>query len=76
MPSCTVAGAFGIARTTGISPLRWRSMAPVGIAAATDNTVCSGVMRPVTEQHLDVCASPLRRRARVRASALSVAGTP
>ena len=41
MPSCTVAGAFGIARTTGRPSPSPASMAPVGIAAATERTVCS-----------------------------------
>src|SRR5437763_857688 len=35
IPSCTVEGAFGIERTTGTSVARWRSIAAVGIAAAT-----------------------------------------
>src|SRR5438034_915120 len=46
IPSCTVAGRFGIERTTGTpEPIRL-SIADVGIAAATDSTVCSGVSRP------------------------------
>ncbi len=40
MPSCTVDGAFGMARTTGISPCNRRSIADVGIAAASESTVC------------------------------------
>src|SRR5581483_7182038 len=39
-PSWTTDGAFGIARTTGTSAARCRSIAAVGIAAATDSTVC------------------------------------
>src|SRR5207244_2558105 len=43
IPSCTVAGRFGIERTTGTpGPIRL-SIAVVGIAAATESTVCSGV---------------------------------
>src|SRR5580765_1389265 len=46
IPSCTVAGRFGIARTTGTPSATWRSIAAVGIAAATESTVCSGVSTP------------------------------
>src|SRR5580765_3156339 len=46
MPSWTVAGRFGIARTTGTPSAIWRSIAAVGIAAATESTVCSGVRTP------------------------------
>ena len=42
MPSCTVDGVFGIARTTGTPAESRLSMRAVGIAAATDSTVCSG----------------------------------
>src|SRR5215212_8388403 len=42
IPSCTVDGAFGIARTTGTPSATSRSMTPVGIAAAIDSTVCRG----------------------------------
>src|SRR5256885_9504096 len=45
MPSCTVAGAFGIARTTGTPSAIRSSMYAVGMAAATETTVCSGVRR-------------------------------
>ena len=48
IPSWTVEGAFGIARTTGISPARWRSIVAVGMAAATESTVCSGDTWPVS----------------------------
>src|SRR5579884_4412403 len=44
-PSCTVEGAFGIARTTGTPSARCRSIVAVGIAAATESTVCAGVSR-------------------------------
>jgi hypothetical protein len=40
--SCTVAGRFGIERTTG-TPAYLALDARVGIAAATQSTVCSGV---------------------------------
>src|SRR5436189_3884705 len=46
MPSWTVAGRFGIARTTGTPGAIRPSIAEVGIAAATESTVCSGVSRP------------------------------
>ena len=39
IPSCTVEGAFGIARTTGTAPGRRDSICEVLIAAATDSTV-------------------------------------
>src|SRR4051794_10880451 len=42
IPSCTVDGAFGIARTTGTSAAICRSITAVGIAAATESTVCRG----------------------------------
>src|SRR6266508_3966503 len=42
MPSWTVAGALGMARTTGTPCDTRRSIAAVGMAAATDSTVCSG----------------------------------
>ena len=41
IPSCTVAGVFGIARTTGTSADRCFSIAFVFTAAATESTVCS-----------------------------------
>jgi hypothetical protein len=41
MPSCTVDGALGIARTTGTPSARRSSICAVGIAAATERTVCS-----------------------------------
>ena len=44
IPSCTVDGVFGIARTTGTPAARWRSIVAVGVAAATVRTVCSGVI--------------------------------
>jgi hypothetical protein len=46
MPSWTVAGRFGIARTTGTPGAIRPSIAEVGIAAATERTVCSGVSSP------------------------------
>src|SRR5262249_32988861 len=48
IPSCTSAGAFGIARTTGTPFARRASICDVGIAAATESTVCSGVINPPT----------------------------
>ena len=48
MPSCTVDGVFGIARTTGTPGPRDRSTTAVGIAAAIVSTVCSGESRPPT----------------------------
>ncbi len=42
MPSCTVDGAFGIARTTGTPSAIRVSMCLVVIAAATERTVCLG----------------------------------
>src|SRR6266542_675792 len=48
IPSCTVAGRLGMARTTGTPSVIRPSIAEVGIAAATDSTVCSGVSRPPT----------------------------
>ena len=39
---------FGIARTTGTPSAIRRSIATVGIAAAIESTVCSGVSRPPT----------------------------
>src|SRR4051794_38026364 len=45
MPSCTVDGAFGIARTTGTLGPRCFSIVAVVIAAATEITVCSAVSR-------------------------------
>ena len=55
MPSCTVDGAFGIARTTGTPSARRASICAVGIAAATESTVCSGE-RPadLAEQRVEV----------------------
>jgi hypothetical protein len=41
IPSWTVAGAFGIARTTGTPSAIRSSMYAVGMAAATETTVCS-----------------------------------
>ena len=41
IPSCTVDGAFGIARTTGTPSAIRSSMRLVVIAAATERTVCS-----------------------------------
>ena len=46
IPSWTVEGVFGIARTTGTPSASRRSIAAVGIAAATESTVCSGVSSP------------------------------
>ena len=46
MPSWTVIGVFGIARTTGTPSLRCSSMRAVGIAAAMETTVCSEVTAP------------------------------
>src|SRR3954465_220461 len=46
MPSSTVPGRFGIERTTGTPGAICRSIADVGIAAATERTVCSGVRMP------------------------------
>ena len=56
IPSCTVDGVFGIARTTGTPADSRLSMREVWMAAATDSTVCSGPSRPpiVAEQALDV----------------------
>ena len=48
MPSWTVDGVFGIARTTGTPAASCRSIAAVGIAAAIESTVCSGGSRPPT----------------------------
>ena len=45
IPSCTVDGVFGIARTTGTSSPRCRSIRAVVIAAATESTVWSAVSR-------------------------------
>ncbi len=42
IPSLTIEGRFGIARTTGTPEAKWRSIAAVGIAAAIESTVCSG----------------------------------
>ena len=42
MPSWTVDGVFGIARTTGTRSASRLSIRDVGIAAATERTVCSG----------------------------------
>ena len=46
MPSCTVAGVFGIARSTGTPSVRCFSICAVGIAAATESTVWSGESSP------------------------------
>ena len=46
IPSWTVAGAFGIARTTGTSEPSRASIAAVGIAAATESTVWSAPTTP------------------------------
>ncbi len=46
MPSCTVEGVFGIARTTGTPGDNLLSIRDVGMAAAIVSTVCSGRMRP------------------------------
>ena len=48
MPSCTVAGVFGIARSTGTPSFRCFSICAVGIAAATESTVWSDEMIPPT----------------------------
>jgi hypothetical protein len=48
MPSCTIEGVFGIARTTGTPDARWRSIFAVGIAAAIESTVCSGEITVAT----------------------------
>ena len=67
IPSWTVAGAFGIARTTGIPSARRPSMAEVGMAAATESTVCSVVSAARISRRAarrDPAASPRRRRAR------------
>src|SRR6266542_898337 len=45
IPSCTVEGEFGIARTTGTPSAMRASMYAVGIAAATESTVWSGESR-------------------------------
>ena len=42
IPSWTIDGAFGIARTTGTPAAIRLSIRAVGIAAATERTVCSG----------------------------------
>jgi hypothetical protein len=39
MPSWTIEGVFGIARTTGTGAARCDSMNPVEIAATTDSSV-------------------------------------
>ena len=56
MPSWTVDGVFGIARTTGTPSESRLSMRDVGIAAATESTVCSGriSVADLAEQALDV----------------------
>ena len=56
MPSCTVAGEFGIARTTGTPAAIRASIRAVVIAAATETTVCSGVSSgaDLVEQRVDV----------------------
>ena len=56
IPSCTVDGAFGIARTTGTPSAMRASMCAVGIAAATESTVCSGHEQAADlgEQRVDV----------------------
>src|SRR5438552_6721868 len=46
IPSCTIDGAFGIARQTGTSGASRASIRAVGTAAATDNTVCSSESSP------------------------------
>ena len=43
IPSWTIDGAFGIARTTGTPAAMPASIRAVRIAAATERTVCSGV---------------------------------
>ena len=43
MPSCTIDGAFGIARTTGTPSATRASICAVGMAAAIDRIVCSTV---------------------------------
>ena len=56
IPSWTVDGVFGIARTTGTPSARYRSTVAVGVAAAIVRTVCSGAIAvPISlEQRLDV----------------------
>ena len=55
MPSCTVTGVFGIARTTGTWSLRCRSISPVGIAAAMEMTVCAGVSAlPISDRSVSM----------------------
>ena len=56
IPSCTTDGVFGIARTTGTPSATCRSILAVGIAAATESTVCSGDEQAadLAEQHVDV----------------------
>jgi hypothetical protein len=46
IPSWTVIGVLGIARTTGTPSLRCPSMSVVGIAAAIERTVWSEVTTP------------------------------
>ena len=55
IPSCTVEGVFGIARTTGTPGESRPSILAVGIAAATLR-ICSGRMSPtdLSEEHVDV----------------------
>ena len=51
MPSWTVAGVFGIARTTGTPSASCASIAAVEMAAATESTVCFGVSdEPISRQ--------------------------
>ena len=55
IPSWTVEGAFGIARTTGTPGPRSGARSPtVGIAAATESTVCSGSEQPADLAEQDV----------------------
>ncbi len=55
MPSCTVDGVFGIARTTGTLSVRCRSIAAVGIAAAIVSTVCSGwISGPISPRRVSM----------------------
>ena len=56
IPSWTVDGVFGIARTTGTPSARYRSTVAVGVAAAIVRTVCSSAITvPISlEQRLHV----------------------
>ena len=55
MPSCTRAGAFGIARTTRAPSARCPSMNCVVVPAATESSVCS----PVSEAEISASTTPM-----------------